>query len=140
MADIKIIDHPQLKSFLRNISEWSFTTFMWGIWIYLFIPLVNIVVWVVGGSHIFTTLTEETGYRYALEMFRNTGIYIIAVFLILRGWGLYNFHRFGKKDRRKARPPVTIEEMAGFFDIDVEELKGFQSQKEIIWEKRYESL
>lgn len=140
MTDIEIIDHRQLKSFKRNIGEWSFTTLMWAVWIYLFIPLVNIFLWVIGGSHIYTTLIEQATYRQALEMMRNTGIYVIVVFIVLRGWGFYNLHRFGKKDRRKARPPVTIEEMSEFFEMDIDELRRFQDQKEIIWDRRYESL
>jgi len=48
MPEIKIIDKPKLKTFLRTITELTFTSVMWGFWIYLFLPLVNVVLWLFG--------------------------------------------------------------------------------------------
>ena len=47
MARITIEDNPKLRGRLRTAFEWSFTSFMWALWLYLFLPLVSLVLWVV---------------------------------------------------------------------------------------------
>ena len=43
MSKINIEDNPKLRSPARRIVEWGFTTFMWALWLYLFLPLVTMV-------------------------------------------------------------------------------------------------
>ena len=136
---ITVIDHPELKSVLRNMSEWSFTTVMWVLWVYLFLPLINLLLWIFGGHRIYITVVEEAHYRDAIQMFQNTGWCVLIIFLILRGWGYYNYHRFGKRERRKATPPVSTGQMADFFHVTEATVIRLRDQKEVVWEGRYES-
>lgn len=137
-SGIGIIDHPQLKSVLRNMGEWSFTTFMWVLWGYLFLPLVNILLWIFGGHLFYFTVFEEAHYRDAVDMFQKTGWFVLAVFLALRGWGVYNYHRFGKRDRRRSMPPASIGQLADFFNLPEATVARMQNQKEVEWDGYYD--
>lgn len=133
MPEIEIRDNPRLRSFVRNITELTFTGFVWGLWAYLLLPLVNIVMWIVGLRFIEISVIDQLGYKEMLGLVSKMGWIVITVFLILRLWGFYNYKRFGKRSRRMSSPPVTIEQLAEHFRIPVDEVKYMQLQKEIVW-------
>lgn len=133
MPEIEIIDKPKLKSFLRKITELSFTSLMWGLWLYLFLPLLNLVLWVLGIRYFYVEVFELAGYKGLINILLNAGWVILFVFLILRFWGIYNYHRFGKRERRKGFPPATLEKLAENFQISPEQIQHIQSSKEVIW-------
>jgi len=133
MSEIEIIDKPKLKSFLRKITELGFTSLMWGLWFYLFLPLLNLVLWVLGIRYFYVELFELAGYKGLINILLKAGWVILIVFLILRSWGVYNYRRFGKRERRKGLPPETLEKTAEYFQISPEQIQHIQSSKEVVW-------
>ena len=133
MAEIKIIDNPKLKSFLRNIGEWSFTTLMWGLWIYLFLPLLNVILWLLGFHLFYVKVIERGGYIHLLNLLGKVGWAVLLIFGILRLWGYYNYVRFGRKNRRKIVSPTTADQLSGFFHLPPDQVLELQSKKEVVW-------
>lgn len=133
MAEIEIRDNPKLRSFLRNITESGFTGVMWGIWIYLLLPVINIILWLAGIRYFHITVVEQVGYQEFLDLVRKMGWIVLTIFLVLRLWGYYNYRKFGKKSRRRHNVPVTIEQLAAHYRISVDLVKIYQSKKEIDW-------
>ena len=139
MTDIDIIDNPGLKSFIRNIGEWTVTVFMWGIWVYFFLPIVNIVLWLMGVRYFYSEVIAPRAYTELLSLLGNLGWIILGVFLVLRLWGYYNYARFGKLNRRKFPAPTTADDLSRFCNIPVERIVMFQGQKEVFWPSQYEA-
>jgi biofilm PGA synthesis protein PgaD len=133
MPEIEIIDNTKLKSFLRNVSEWSFTTLVWALWLYLFLPLLNIILWLLGIRFFYVEVIEKAGYLQLLNLFTKMGWSILVVFIVLRFWGYYNYFRFGKKDRRKFVSSTTVEQLSGVFNLPPEKIVELQSKKEVTW-------
>jgi biofilm PGA synthesis protein PgaD len=133
MPEIEIIDNTKLKSFLRNVSEWSFTTLVWALWLYLFLPLLNIILWLLGIRFFYVEVIEKAGYLQLLNLFTKMGWSILVVFIVLRFWGYYNYFRFGKKDRRKFVSSTTVEQLSGVFNLPPEKIIELQSKKEVTW-------
>ena len=133
MPEIKIIDNPKLKSFIRNIGEWSFTTLMWGLWIYLFLPLLNVILWLLGFHLFYVKVIERGGYIHLLNLLGKMGWAVLLVFGILRLWGYYNYVRFGRKNRRKSVSPTTAVQLSGFFHLPPDQVLELQSKKEVVW-------
>ena len=50
-------------------------------------------------------------------------------------WKEYNRLRFGRKDRRKFRPDVTVEEIAEIMHTTPENIEQIQKRKVIVFEK-----
>jgi poly-beta-1,6-N-acetyl-D-glucosamine biosynthesis protein PgaD len=134
MPDIEIRDNPKMRSFLRSITEMSFTGVVWVIWAYLLLPVINIILWLLGFKYFNIAVFEKLGYREFLELMGKVGWLVVIVFLVMRLWGYYNYVRFGKRTRRKSSPPVTIEQLAVHFQIPVEQIENMQAQKETTWE------
>ena len=133
MPEIEIRDNPKLRSFFRNITEMTFTGVVWGMWVYMFLPVVNIVLWIFGFRFIKIAFIEHVGYTEFIGLLGKMGWTVLIVFLVLRLWGYYNFVRFGKRSRRKATPPVTIEQLAEHYKIPRDDVKRMQSEKEVVW-------
>ena len=133
MPEIKIRDNPKLRSYFRNLTEMTFTSFVWGIWLYLLLPVVNILMWILGFKVIKISVIDQVGYNDFFDLMNKMGWIVLIVFLILRLWGYYNYRRFGKRSRRKEAPPVTVEQLAEHYRISVHKIKSMQSQKEVVW-------
>lgn len=133
MPEIEIRDNPKLKSFLRNVGEWSFTTLMWALWLYLFLPLLNVILWFLGIRFFYVEVFEKAGYVQLLNLLNKIGWGILAVFAILRFWGYYNYLRFGRKDRRKSTSSTTVGQLSESFNLPPEKILELQSQKEVVW-------
>jgi poly-beta-1,6-N-acetyl-D-glucosamine biosynthesis protein PgaD len=134
---IEIIDTPPLKGFLRNTVEWTITVVAWAFWIYLILPLINLILWLVGGGIFYREVISNQGFEQFFYMFKTMGIYVLIAFIIIRGWGYYNYWMFGRRERRKWVQEVTIPELARMFEIPEEELKRFREMKEVEWGYRF---
>ena len=139
MTNIEIIDNPSLKGFFRNIGEWTVTVLMWGIWVYFFLPILNIVLWLMGVRYFYSEVIAPRAYAELLSLLGHLGWIILVVFIILRLWGYYNCARFGKLTRRKFPAPTTAEDISQFCNIPVERILMFQSQKEVFWPSHHEA-
>lgn len=137
MPEIEIRDNPKLRSFFRNVTEMTFTGFAWGVWVYLLLPVVNFVLWILGLRYINFAVLEQIGYKEFVDLMSKIGWSILIVFLILRLWGYYNYVRFGKQSKRKVTPLTTIEQLAEHYHIPVDDVRRMRSEKEVIW--RYPS-
>ena len=133
MPEIEIRDNPKFRSFLRNITETSFTGIMWGVWLYLLFPLVNIVLWLLGIKNFHLRIIEEVGYKELIALIEKIGLTVVTVFLVLRLWGYYNYRRFGMKNRRSSSPAAHDYQMARHFNMPFDDIKKLQSEKEISW-------
>lgn len=133
MPEIKIRDNPNLRSFLRNIAEMSFTSIIWALWIYLLLPVVNLVLWWFGIRNFQIEVIEKVGYLDLFNLIRNMGWIVLTAFLIMRLWGYYNYVRFGRRERRRNRPHMPEEQIAGHFGLPVDDIRALQFRKEIEW-------
>jgi poly-beta-1,6-N-acetyl-D-glucosamine biosynthesis protein PgaD len=133
MPEIEIKDIPGIKSFIRNITEFSFTSFVWVVWVYLFLPILNIILWLLGYSVFYFEIMEKVGYLELFALLEKMGWSIVIVFVVMRTWGYYNYWRFGRRSRRKAMPPATAEQFAEHFQISPEDVERIKGKKELIW-------
>jgi poly-beta-1,6-N-acetyl-D-glucosamine biosynthesis protein PgaD len=133
MPEIEVRDNPNLRSFLRNVTETTFTGFVWAIWIYLLLPVINITLWIFGFGFMNLSVIEQVGYEELLDLLVKMGWAVLIVFLVFHLWGYYNYKRYGKKSRRKSSATVTIEQLSTHYRIPADEIRRLQEQKEIEW-------
>jgi len=132
MPEIEIRNRPEFKSFLRNSAEIGITVVVWGILVYLFFPVLNIILWLFGARQFYVEVIQNVDYKEFLVIVSRMGLIVLTVFIIMRSWVYYNYLRFGKKNRRKTLSPLLVEHLAGFFRITIERLTEIQSKKEVI--------
>ncbi len=133
-------DNASLRSIMRNATELSFTTLMWALWIYLFMPMLSLVLWGVGLPFIYKRLFTEEVLFQIVVLLKRMGWVVLIIFLLLRGWGLYNYYVFGKRNRRRKSDKVTLEELGLHFRITSDDVRLLQQSKEIVWVKPYDDI
>ena len=106
---------------------------MWGLWIYLFLPLLNVILWLLGFHLFYVKVIERGGYIHLLNLLGKVGWAVLLIFGILRLWGYYNYVRFGRKNRRKIVSPTTADQLSGFFHLPPDQVLELQSKKEVVW-------
>ena len=127
--DIEIIDKPAFKPFLRDVAEWSFTLSFWAFWVYLLLPVINMIAWLIAGQIIFKTVIVEAGYEEFFDILAKWGFAAITAIMVFVSWGYYNYWKYGLKNRRKTSSPVTLEETASFFKTTRETITCMQATK-----------
>jgi len=133
MSEIHIITKPELKSKTRSLTELGVTGLVWGLWLYLFLPIANVLLWVVGISTFQQEFIEQGGVFIFLELIQQMGWVILIAFLIMRLWGIYNYYHFGRHDKRTHEMPDSIEKLCHFYQLKPDELGAIESHKEVIW-------
>lgn len=122
--NIELIDNPSLRTRLQTVTEWTFTSFFWILWIYLLLPLLNLCLWLFVGYTLYEKLIS--GYADFMLLLRNIGFIALAIFTGLRLWGYYNYRVFGRLNRRRHVPQADPNSMAEQFGITIDELQALQ--------------
>lgn len=109
--DSRLIRKPYAQPRLKR-AAWGFVTVaFWGVYIYLWLPLVTLMLWLLG---IRTAFFELYSRQHQIEPFVLLSIPVIAALcaLVLIAWAEYNRWRFAAKDRRNPHRDVSREDVA----------------------------
>ncbi len=127
-----IINNPSLQTLRERFSA-SFITFVfWAVWIYLWLPLLSLLAWLVGINLFYQRMIVESGLKPFFEL---AGWYILTVLLIamaVMGWAGYNRFRYGgRKERRRGVHVVEHGDIARQFGVDADKLRVWQREKRL---------
>lgn len=119
----------------KKVIEWILTILAW-------LVILSYVGYLIYGSLAIKYgwyLPEFTIYNreMVLEIQKYFYILFIAVLIIcvlLIFWKNYNKRRFGNLHRRKFRPPVTDEELADIFEVDLSMVEMMKNERVIVLE------
>jgi biofilm PGA synthesis protein PgaD len=118
-----IIDKPQWQTARQRAVFGSVTVLFWAIWIYLWLPVLAVIGWLLGIHITYREMVMKLGY---VELVDDLGLYALIIFCLggsLLVWAYYNYFRFRGVERRKERPRVTLEETSARYQIAPEELR-----------------
>jgi biofilm PGA synthesis protein PgaD len=121
-----IIERPDLQSRRQRVVSTGMTVVFWGLWMYLWLPLVALVGWAFGIERFYDEMIRLDGLGRVLELL---GWYALVV-AVLAGslilWATYNYLRFRGVDRRKAPRPVGLDRVAAFARVEPAQLLLWQ--------------
>lgn len=109
--DSRLIRKPYAQPRLRR-AAWGFVTVaFWGVYIYLWLPLVTLILWLLG---IRTAFFELYTRQHQVEPFLILAMPLMATLcaVALISWAEYNRWRFASHDRRSPQADVSREEVA----------------------------
>lgn len=107
-GDDLIIERPDLQSWPLVLGSRLITAAMWGLYVYLWLPLLTLVAWVLGLDIAYTQMVTLGGFQTALDLWLLFTSVIVIMGGALLGWARVNFYRFRGADRRQA-PALTDE-------------------------------
>ena len=101
----------------------SMTALFWALWIYLWLPVLAFIGWMLGLKIAYDEMVARSGY---VDLVHQLGLYSFIIFCLgasLLIWAYYNYFRFHGTDRRKRRPQATLDELNKRYGIAPEELE-----------------
>jgi biofilm PGA synthesis protein PgaD len=118
-----IIDKPQWQTARQRAVFGTVTVLFWALWIYLWLPVLAIIGWLLGIKIAYREMVIKHGY---VQLVQDLGLYALVI-LCLGGslllWAYYNYFRFRGVERRQERPRVTLEETGLRFQVEAGELR-----------------
>jgi biofilm PGA synthesis protein PgaD len=118
-----IIDKPQWQTARQRAVFGFVTVLFWAIWLYLWLPVLAVIGWLLGIDIAYREMVMKHGY---VELVDDLGLYTFIVCCLggsLLIWAYYNFFRFRGVERRKERTPVTFEQISRHYQIAPDELR-----------------
>ena len=127
--EIEIIDNPSLRSLFKTGIDWSLTIVFWGLLIYLFLPLLSLILYYLLGYTFYEKVILQAGYKHFFALLGSIGFATLVVITVITLWGVYNYRVFGRRNRRKFAPKVDAAALASFFGLPKEDTYIFQEMK-----------
>jgi len=122
-----IINRPEAMSSLRQKTEISITTIGWIVWIFICRPLIIFLLWFIGLRIFFVQMVDLGGFVGLKQMWVGYAIIIIVVYIMTRGWILYNKLHYGKKNKRQKMQPTSGEELEECFSLPEKSISQFHT-------------
>ena len=131
MRNALIIERPELQSMTQRYGWKSVTFFFWMFYIYLWVPLITLVVWLVGVKLFHINMIEFNGYETLVDRLGLYSAIILVISIILIGWAEVNRMRFKNKLRRLDNNVLSVGEVAKKYNLEVSHLTLLRQKKSI---------
>ncbi|KRA20303.1 poly-beta-1,6-N-acetyl-D-glucosamine biosynthesis protein PgaD [Lysobacter sp. Root604] len=117
--DSRLIQKRRAQPRLRR-TAWGFVTAVfWGMYVYLWMPVITFLLWVLGIRNAYFELYMR---EHRVEPFLLIALPTLALCatVLLIAWAEYNRWRFSGKDRRGAPPSAPLDDIARALGADIE--------------------
>jgi len=128
-ASPKVIVKNNLRSDSRQIVEGFISIFCWVFLIYILLPIITLILWLLGINIFYHQVVVDYGYQTFLILLEDGGLVISSIFVILVGWTYYNYALFRiNGERRLTCSSISNDQdIARILNIDVESLEKFKT-------------
>jgi len=123
------IDAPELLTARQRARDTLFTALMWGVYLYLWVPLVSLFAWLLGFEFAYDVMVRAGGATDLGEVIVFYAIVVAIIFLTVTAWSLGNRLRYGKMHRRHAHSPLTLDSMARYFHVEETDVARLRQMK-----------
>jgi len=121
------IDRPDLQSPGQRTVSSVLLIVGWLCWLYLFLPLLTLFGWAISYQRVnHYVLQNKDGFFQQIQLL---GPIVLIMGALLLLWATYNLIRFRGVSRRQAPQNATLEEIAGYFKVDVNLVMQAQNQQ-----------
>lgn len=127
-----VIDRPELQNPIQRAVFTGLTATFWFIWIYIWLPFINLLAWAVGVKLWYDEMVVREGLHSLLILGSAYAVVILIMGSALVSWGMYNWARFHGKERRRYAPNVSVADAAKHFNVDAELLPVWRDARRMV--------
>jgi len=107
---------------------------MWGIYIYLWIPLITFGAWLVGFERFYEIMIVYGGSDVVMNLLDWYALVILIIAVCIVSWLGINYRRCHNNDRRYAAPATRAREINEFFNISETEVDRARTSRRLLIE------
>ena len=108
------------------------TLVMWGIYVYLWVPLITVGAWLVGFERFYEVMIIYGGLEVVLELLDWYASIIVLIAACIVSWSGINYRRFHSRERRYASPVTKARDISKFFDVAEAEVESIQTSRRLL--------
>jgi biofilm PGA synthesis protein PgaD len=112
------IQAPELLTARERARDTVVTAAMWGLYLYLWVPLISLFAWVLGFELAYDIMMRAGGARDLGAILVVYAVIIGVIFIVVTAWSLTNRVRYRRQNRRQLGRSVSDAAIAGFFGVD----------------------
>lgn len=123
------INAPELLSRRRRLGDAFVTGLMWGLYSYLWAPLVSLIAWLLGFEFAYDVMIRAGGLQVLAEILIWYAVMVVCIIVVITGWSSVNRLRFAGMNRRQGAEKVDSETMAAVFRVDMNRLAALREAR-----------
>jgi biofilm PGA synthesis protein PgaD len=131
VVDKEIIQAPELLTARERARDTVVTAAMWGLYLYLWLPLISLFAWVLGFELAYDIMMRAGGAHDLGSILVVYGVIIGVIFVVVTAWSLINRVRYRGFNRRLLGRPVADEAIADFFGVDAATLPKLRNARRV---------
>ncbi len=108
------------------------TLVMWGIYVYLWVPLITVGAWLLGFERVYEVMIIYGGFEVVLELLDWYASIIVLIAACIVSWSGINYRRFHSRERRYAAPVTRARDISEFFGVAESEVKNVRSSRRLL--------
>jgi biofilm PGA synthesis protein PgaD len=123
------IQAPELLTGTERTRDKLITALMWGVYLYLWVPLISLGAWLLGFEFAYDVMIRTGGARNLGHVLAFYAVVLVLIFATVSIWSLGNRLRYGGMHRRHAGNSLSVAAMAKYFEIDVTTVDALRTMK-----------
>lgn len=127
-----IIDRPDLQSNHQRTLYGALTMAFWAFWIYLWVPLLALLAWMLGVQQAYKYMVTLGGIAHTRRVLEDYAVVVACLGGALLVWAAYNIYRFRGVDKRSARAHVTGADIGADLDRDGAQVEAWQRERRLL--------
>ncbi len=118
---------------LQRAAEITITTLFWMAWLYLIMPLVSLLLWLLGVELFVEVMITRGGYQALLEELVHYSLVILGILAVTLIWVNWNLRHYGRHNKRIVQPrSVSIRELAAHSGLSRTKLTKMQTARQLL--------
>lgn len=123
------IHAPELLTPPQRARDSVLTAAMWAFYLYLWVPLISLLGWLLGFEFAYDVMIRSGGARNNASLLFSYAIVIGIICCAVTAWSIINRLRFRNVTRRKFSQRVDDKAILNHFNITVDQLRELRAGK-----------
>jgi biofilm PGA synthesis protein PgaD len=121
------------QSGLQRAAEFTLTTLFWMAWLYLIMPLVSLLLWMVGIQLFVEEMITRGGLQALIEELLQYGLVVLGMLVATLLWVNWNLRHYGGHNKRTHQPqPVSLDEIVTDTGLSLAEIIEIRKTRSLL--------
>lgn len=123
------IHAPELLTPPQRARDTLLTGVMWAFYLYLWVPLISLLAWLLGFELAYDVMIRSGGARDNASLLFGYAKVVGVICCAVTAWSIFNRLRFHGVTRRKFSQRVDDKAILNHFNFTLDELREFRAEK-----------
>jgi biofilm PGA synthesis protein PgaD len=129
--NVRTIHAPELMSRRLRARDTVFTTLMWGVYAYLWLPIISLGAWLMGIDFAYEVMVRAGGADGLTRILAWYGLAAVVIIALVTGWSATQRIRFRGNNRRGLVPVVETAALQASSGLPAEAFTALRRERRV---------